>query len=169
MKDGVFEMKASAEMMQMFSEFKDEPFMENLKNEEKCAEMAEKLSKYGFVLVYYRKGQIAGFISGYSNNLETRTAFVTLLVIKQAVKGLLRAKILYELGKAVCVHSLECGMTTVELEVAKDNVHAQQVYERAGWRKSGKETERTYFMSVDPQKVLDKLGGWRPVTVNKED
>lgn len=99
---------------------------------QKLAEGAENFC------VYNEEGKPIGFIAFYANNLETRTAYISQLVVKtQNQKSGIGKQLIERCFQEAKAKNMNC----IRLEVRNDNVNAQQFYKRMGFiKESSKET-----------------------------
>ncbi len=90
-----------------------------------------KLAERAELLIDSAEGRCRGLVAYYCNDLETRQAFITLVVVDPRDRST-------GLGKALvgCVLAIarQRGFTSCRLEVAKDNQAAYELYSRQGFR-----------------------------------
>lgn len=81
---------------------------------------------------HYENGKLTGFVAFYCNNLESKQAFITLVLVDSKFRGLNIA--IQMLNKVlVCVQFK--GFTSCALEVKLDNLNAIKVYQSLGFEK----------------------------------
>lgn len=89
-----------------------------------------KLGEHAEIVSDTAAGRCRGFVAFYGNNLETRQAFITLVVVDPRDRGT-------GLGKALvaCVLAIarQRGFASCRLEVAKDNQAAYDLYSKQGF------------------------------------
>ena len=79
---------------------------------------------------YYIENNLAGFISFYCNNEETKEAFITLVLVDHNYRGMNIAK---KLMTRVIEKVKEKGFLKCGLEVRADNVNAIKLYSKIGF------------------------------------
>lgn len=79
---------------------------------------------------YYIENNLAGFISYYCNNEETKEAFITLVLVDRNYRGMNIAK---KLMAKVIEKVKEKGFLQCGLQVRADNVNAINLYSKIGF------------------------------------
>ena len=97
------------------------------------------------------RGRIVANISFYANDLVSRAAFITQVIVDPSWQGHGLGTRLLAMCEARCV---SLGMRSLRLEVRRDNEGAYRLYCRAGFNKYG-ETTNGYLM----EKCLDDSAG----------
>ena len=97
--------------------------------------LAEKLTNHGIVVAGYVDDALAGVIGYYANDLISKTAFLSVLVIQKQFQncGVGSALLDYFQNDAKCR-----GMQSGKLEVDISNEKAMAFYRRKGFRQSEK-------------------------------
>lgn len=153
-RDGLMSVKDREEIEHILEDFQDEPFLGALKEEAKRAELAEKLSKFGFLLAVIHNGRVAAFATGYANDHQTKCGYGSIWAVRSNL-GLVSVKVAMQTVIEVVYYMREQGMDYVRLEVQKSNKHAKAIYERMGFVPDGDETELSVFMKLDLRTVFD--------------
>ncbi len=92
-----------------------------------------KIDQYSEFIKYYYQDSLAGFISCYCNNYESRQAFVTLVLVSKQYRGLGAGKKLFlELFQ----YLKNSGFLKCTLEVRSDNINALNLYRSLGFNYS---------------------------------
>ncbi len=106
--------------------------------------LLNKLQTYACVYAAVEKDKILGYCALYANDLQTRTAYLTLLAVRPDRQG-------SGVGKTLLRQAEEAaraqGMTALRLEVSKDNAAAQGLYRRAGFLPTGEEHAASIHMA----------------------
>lgn len=89
-----------------------------------------KIDTYSTFSKYFENDVLAGFISYYCNNLETKEAFITLVLVNRLYRGRSIARKLIE---NVLITLKKNGFFECKLEVRKDNINAIKLYESLGF------------------------------------
>lgn len=93
-------------------------------------EYAEKLSRYANVAVCKINGETAGLLVFYSNDLETKTAYISLIGVNKKWQGKGISGFLLD----YCTEeSKKSGMEFLKLEVDLDNARAIRFYLKNGF------------------------------------
>lgn len=105
---------------------------------------SQKLSEWGNVWgIKGAKGETLGLLASYSNDTDTKTAYLTILAITPSYRGLHLAEELLTLAEK---NALECKMVKFKLEVRKNNDNAIGFYERFGYQIIGDATIDSFYM-----------------------
>ena len=101
------------------------------------------MQKYAeFIVPRSDDGTPLGYTSMYANNVQTRTAYISMFCIRTNYQKLhLGTKLM---NKAIEV-ARQNGMVNIRLEVLKDNTKAQKFYSRCGFHVMN-ESNGTSFM-----------------------
>lgn len=89
-----------------------------------------KIDEFSIFEKHYIKNNLAGFVSFYCNNEETKEAFITLVLVDHNYRGMSIAK---KLMTSVIVKVKEKGFLKCNLEVKADNLNAIQLYSKIGF------------------------------------
>ena len=120
--------KRSAVFEEIFSVMMDcrESFYDQRYNDQNVIlRLADKFSNNAdFVSIYIDK-KVAGFISYYANNYETKTAFISMIIVK---KEFSKRGIGTKLLEYACKESIKRGMENISLEVDFKNANAISFY-----------------------------------------
>ena len=79
---------------------------------------------------YYIENNLAGFVSFYCNNEESKEAFITLVLVDESYRGMSIAQKL--IIKVIDIIK-EQGFLKCNLEVKADNVNAIKLYSKIGF------------------------------------
>jgi ribosomal protein S18 acetylase RimI-like enzyme len=90
----------------------------------------EKLDARAEVVAEMAAGRCRGFVAFYCNNLETRRAFITLILVSPEDRGSGVGRALVSRALEVC---RERGFTSCGLEVQSDNAAALSLYASLGF------------------------------------
>ena len=82
---------------------------------------------------YYIENNLAGFVSFYCNNEESKEAFITLVLVDESYRGMSIAQKL--IIKVIDIIK-EQGFLKCNLEVKADNVNATKLYSKIGFSES---------------------------------
>lgn len=93
-----------------------------------------KISALGVVLAAYST-DINGYIAFYANDYNTKTAFISLIAVKNQFQNRKIGKKLLQECERFCKNN---GMNKLELEVRSDNYIAQLFYRKNGFTSIGK-------------------------------
>lgn len=106
-----------------------------------------KLYQYGVTrIIYNRMDEAIGIVGMYMNNLETRTAYLSLLIIHDKYRGVhLAEKHLREME----IDAKYNGMKKSRLEVHKDNPIAIRFYMKLGYKIISDASVECYYMEKD--------------------
>lgn len=107
---------------------------------------SEKLAQFAQVLCAVEEEKTCGFVVFYANDINTHTAFVTLLACAQAYQGKGLGK---ELMERVSGEAAHAGMTKVRLEVDLDNIGAIAFYTKLGYRQVGEKMQSSMYMEKE--------------------
>ena len=92
--------------------------------------IAEKITEYGHFLLATADGNAVGFAAFYANDIQSNTAILTLIAIKQEYRKFgIGSRLLHE----VFAVSAEVGMQKIRLEVRHDNLPAIAFYQKNGF------------------------------------
>lgn len=108
-------------------------FDQRLNNEKDISRLAEKFAQHARFLAAYKGEEIAGFIAYYRND-ETKTAYISMIIIKETHQG-------QGVGSCLLKHMIaDCtalGQKRIRLEVAIQNKKAIEFYVRKGFIREG--------------------------------
>lgn len=105
---------------------------------------AEKIFCNGvFYYITNHKNKIMGILAAYMNDVENRNAYLTFLAIKDGYRGMGAGR------KLLCVvedDAKKSGMTSMRLEVRKNNVDAINFYKAYGYFYLNNASETSFYM-----------------------
>ena len=112
------------EIKTILNNFRDElPILKT--SEEYRQNMSEKFIKYGNVLFVEEQESILGFVAFYANDLETKTAYISFIAVKNAFQ---KKGVGTLLLNSCEIQAQKKGMNKIRLEVKKNNTNAQCFY-----------------------------------------
>ena len=117
-----------------------------LKKIDSVSEFAEKLSKFAWVVVVKKKNENASMMVFYSNDLETKCGYFTLLATKPESRRQGLIKSLFEFGFN---QMKKDGMKKARLEVDSDNTRARNLYEKMGFLFECESDRNSIYMKKD--------------------
>ncbi|MCI7264995.1 MAG: GNAT family N-acetyltransferase [Eubacterium coprostanoligenes] len=119
---------------------------DNLESEVIIDNYLQKLFKYGKIFAIYDEIQnrYCGFAAVYMNDMETKTAYISLIGVSLEYKN---KHLGTDLLCFVEEQAVERGMQSIILEVKKHNSIAIRFYQKNGYEFFEKETETSRFMS----------------------
>ncbi len=117
-----------------------------LKKIESVSAFAEKLSKFAWVVVVKRKNENASMMVFYSNDIETKCGYFTLLATKPKFRNQGLIKSLFEFGFD---QMKKDGMKKARLEVDSDNTRARNLYENMGFEFDCESNRNSIYMKKD--------------------
>lgn len=91
----------------------------------------DKLASRAEILADTLAGRCRGFVAFYANNLTTRQAFITLVLVAPEARGVGLGGTLVKAVLSVCRGR---GFETCQLEVRRDNAAALAMYRGLGFR-----------------------------------
>lgn len=94
----------------------------------------DKLGSRAEILSDTREGRCLGFVAFYANDLQTRRAFITLVLVVPEARGAGLGSALVKGALAICRAR---GFGSCELEVRQDNVAALATYQSLGFTLAG--------------------------------
>ncbi len=144
----VCEITTYEEMDKVITTFKDSYYLRRITNPEYKDTFIKKQLECGHFVVEYHDDNPVGFISFYSNDLNSGVSFVTAMVVSEDL-GFLKGKTLIRLLTESRNIAIKNNMKSVKLEVEKDNKRAIKLYEHFGFRPVEEETDNTIFMQMD--------------------
>ena len=99
-------------------------------NEMVLKSLSKKYSKNAFFYILLVDKTLAGFIAFYGNDISKKTAFISMVVVKNTFQGLGIGSILLDLAFSLTkLH----GMTKMLLEVNNKNKNALSFYTKKGF------------------------------------
>lgn len=105
--------------------------------------LIDKICSYAEFFAAYSREVPCGYIAFYANDLETRTAYITMLAVQPVFQGMGIGKLLVEEAFRVAG---EKGMESMRLEVVSDNCNAIRFYRRNGFVYEAEAGNHSEFM-----------------------
>lgn len=106
-------------------------------------EFALKLSKNAITLILKSKGEILGFLSAYMNDMQTNTAFLSLIAVEKYCR---KCGLGEQLLKAAEKEALTQNLKYFKLEVYEDNFPAIKFYKKHGFEIVDKLNNNSFYM-----------------------
>lgn len=105
--------------------------------------LAEKFAAHANVLTLRRGEETAALCAWYDNDLATRTAFLSVIVVAGSAQGCgCGSRLLTEVLRRCAEH----GMRQMRLEVRKDNRAAIRFYENRGFRQERQQEGSLFYL-----------------------
>lgn len=112
-------------------------------DKENYAEIFNKINQYADFLVDYQDGDIAGYAAMYNNDLNSRTAYISMIGVREEYQG----KHIGSLLMKVCKENAQKkGMKAIRLEVFDSNKKAIGFYEKEGFEFEKRCSENSIYM-----------------------
>ncbi|HRY48632.1 MAG TPA: GNAT family N-acetyltransferase [Candidatus Paceibacterota bacterium] len=122
----------------------DDEFVPSLSSRINVGQYAEKIARKATVFCIYDEGILCAFASVYCNDTEHKRAYLTMIAVGKRYQG---KKIGVNLLKSSIQHLRGIGISTLHLEVYKNNNRAIDLYKKVGFDIMD-ETENSYFMRL---------------------
>lgn len=144
------------ECIKVINAFKQYDFFVEYRDEAFLKEYCQKLLGNGKFVVEYHNDIPVGFIGFYCNDIETKTCFVTTLLLSDEL-GFMKGKTFFRLTTKAIQIIKDAGMENVRLEVDKENKKALQLYKHLGFEIISDNNDKSYFMELKLNKLTTKL------------
>ena len=138
-------MRKKEDILNVFSFF-EHRFVSLSRGKEYCEALAKKYEENARLLVLNCDGEFAAFAAFYCNDTKNKTAFLSLIGVREQFEGNGFGGIL--LDNVISV-SREKGMRTLNLEVRKNNEGAISLYQQKGFEILKQKDEKMLVMSKD--------------------
>lgn len=136
------QIKAKSELIDIFNAF--ESYFEIFKKGRESRELfAEKIYESGVTIALYKE-ELIGFSCFYCNDYQSRTAYISLIAVKQEYEHNGYGTRLLEEVKKI---ARDKGMNRLRLEVRKNNDRAISLYRKEGFI-SEKQLEDSFYMAT---------------------
>lgn len=93
-------------------------------------ELADKFAKYAFFIVASDNGSDVGYVAFYCNDTVRKNAFISMIIVDSKHQG-------HGYGKSLLTKAIEVArdadMSSVKLEVSKENSNAIAFYHKLGF------------------------------------
>lgn len=109
---------------------------------ERIKELSQKFSKFAQVVSAKYESEIVGFIAFYNNDRINYSGFLSMLIVKNQFQGYGVGSMLLELCIEQCKKG---GMTTLRLEVNRENARAIHLYEKIGFKEVEKSEDSIFL------------------------
>lgn len=106
-------------------------------------DFSKKLSEYAQVYLQSVDGEDVGFLAFYANNKESKTAFITLIGVKEKHRNRHFGSYLLEFCEK---ESLKNGFSKIHLEVGRSKKTAIRFYIRNGFSQISQDEKSLYMM-----------------------
>ena len=105
-------------------------------------ELVEKISNYAIFLVAY-SSDVAGYCAIYINDIESKTAYITLIATEKSHQRMGIGKDLLDRTEE---ETLKKGFNKIKLEVKKENKNAIHFYEKNGFKIVSEASDHSFYM-----------------------
>ena len=122
-------------------------------SDDALASFAQKQLEFGHFLIAYVNDEPLAYMCFYSNDMETKTAFITATAL--GGKGLIRGRVFMQLIRTALVIGVHDGMTGLKVQVDKENAHAIALYSKMGFDVSGDGNDNSQYMVISKE-ALEK-------------
>lgn len=126
----------------VMSEFKDSLYDNEVVETGVYDALAEKYAKNAYVIAALLEGVYAGYASFYCNDLNTKTAYLSMIVVKKEYQHFGIGKALMERMKTIC---MDKGFRAIRLEVDVNNNKARNLYHKCGYAFESTASEHTEY------------------------
>lgn len=109
---------------------------------ERIKELSQEFSKFAQVVSAKYKREIVGFIAFYDNDRIDYSGFLSMLIVKNQFQGYGIGSMLLKLCIEQCKKD---GMTTLRLEVNRENERAIHLYEKIGFKEIEKSEDSIFL------------------------
>ena len=126
----IFRIQSYREILSIVSSFANDLFDQAHNNGEFLTQLSEKYSQSADFYVAEIDGKAAGFIAFYANDTDSKTGFISMIVVHSSFQG-------FGIGTLSMAFVLSVskrrGITKLRLEVNVHNDKALRLYERNGF------------------------------------
>lgn len=144
------------EIITVIDSIQNEPYLEQLTDDDFRIKYAKKLYENGFVINAKLNGEILACTTGYANNHAKKMAYISCLVIKSRTLGLKAVMSAIPLLEYTMTFLLNEGMKSMRMEIGKDNWKSRSFAEKLG-AQMDTETDTTVYYEVELSIVLDRI------------
>lgn len=120
-------------------------FFFNKMSASQVTRLAEKIADYGELLTAVADGKNAGMTGYYRNDTQSKTAYITVVVVKPDFRGM---GIGLAMIKKVIEDCTDKGFKTIRLEVDKHNQGAIHLYTKLGFINTEEKSENSYYYEL---------------------
>ena len=120
----------------------DKAFQQPIMQRSNYRTLFDKIDANAVFIVAYDE-DILGYAAMYCNDLETREAYITLIAVRPEYQGMHIGKNILSTCREI---ALKYGMTTIKLEVRKDNNKAIAFYLKNGFDYIEQRNEESIYM-----------------------
>lgn len=136
--------ESCSEIQNILQNCRNDFFNQSLNNDETIGNLSRKFDVFGRVLAAYEEEIPAGFIAYYVND-ETKTAYISMIIIQKAYQGQGIGSVLLDAMLADCKNA---SQQSVRLEVANENKKAIGFYEKRGFVREGNASDNSAYYSL---------------------
>lgn len=122
---------------------KENLYEKAINNDEVLKGLAKKYYLYGNVFIMYINGAPKGLCAFYSNDIVTKTAYLSIIVVAQDIQNMGSGSALIEKMVDFCKQQ---GMIKVRLEVSDSNDKAIKFYKKHGFSMERHLETSSYFI-----------------------
>ena len=152
----VYEVVDIEDLVKIFDAFKGCGTLTFTKNEETMIQFAKKQIDNGHTIVEKRDGAPAGFICFYSNDVATKTGYITAFALDENL-GLGKGKTMFRLFREAVRIGSEAGMKNIRLEVAENNTKARKLYEHLGFKYVPGKGDGSFYMEMSVDDFVGRM------------
>lgn len=110
---------------------------------------SKKLSNNGKVWCHYNMGKPISIIAGYLNDMASRIAYLSILIVAPEYRS---KKLASSLLTKFEDYAIQNGMDYIKLEVRKNNIAAQKLYKNFSYEIIGEASETSFYMKKQLKK-----------------
>lgn len=122
----------------------DDVFLRSVVNRSGFDELVDKIADKAVVMAVYFDGRVVGFCAFYMNDFVSRTAYITLIAVKEECQNMRIGTMLIQYVKAAaCVN----GIHKIRLEVERENIRGIRFYKRNLFEVEGRASEDSNYMA----------------------
>ncbi len=143
------------EVVEIIESYNELEYVHFKGGKEEISSFAKKQLEYGHVLVAFQNDEVVGYLCFYCNDMESRTAFISAIVV--GGEGLVKGRVFFGLTEAAVKIGVKAGMTSLRIGVDKDNTYARKVYEKMGFKYTGEENGNDIFMLISKEQLISVM------------
>lgn len=135
------------EIFNVLTEFRDYTFLEAIQNEEARKVYAKKLADKSNFVAAYQDNVVVGCISEYTNDSKSGCAYITFMAVKSDL-GIIGSIVAMNMFIRMVDIAAARNLSTMRLEVAKDNKRAQAPPRNLGFKYVGDASPTAIYMEA---------------------
>lgn len=136
----------------------DGAFIEGITRRDDYESILQKMINNAQIIVIKCDEKVAGYASIYVNDIKLKRAYISMFGIKKDYQGKKLGTLLMD---KCCEIAVKEGMKAIFCEVLKINQPGYGFYQSYGFRKTKKETEKSFFMTYNLINAKEQGSGWR--------